>query len=122
MNWALLGGLQACQGAAAPLAARWAPTSISSYSQGMEKARKTSRRSAGSAFTWRRACCFSRVGRLLLVAPERVRLATCIEQVLPGAVAHIMRNASEELRAEGGVTNVEDLTTPAEPAIEAFDP
>ena len=58
----------------------------------------------------RRGYWVSHNGQLMLVAPEHVRLATRVEQLLPGIVAHLLKDVAEELRAPGGTENYEDLT------------
>eukprot|EP00969_Alexandrium_andersonii_P257564 11387810-Alexandrium_andersonii.AAC.1 len=67
-----------------------------------------------------RAYWVSLAGDLLLVAPEHLRLAARVEQTLPGAVANLMQNVTEELRAEGGIVACEDLAGvgPEAPRIE----
>ena len=56
-----------------------------------------------------RAYWITHSGQALLVAPEHLRLATRQEQLLPGAVAYLLRITADELR-EDAEQQYEDLT------------
>jgi hypothetical protein len=57
-------------------------------------------------------------GALFLVAPEHLRLATRVEQMVPGVVASMMREAAEELKDMDNELQYDDrsgITIPVEP-------